>query len=350
MPIIKTPYVKSVSGKTGDVTLTNSDVGLSNVTNNTIPVPDVRNNTTLSPTIFIPSGTGKFEKALSVAGAVLDGVTDDSTAFQTALDAMPTGRISEYQLPPDISSIKFNSGITIYANKHALMARGTVFDFSGMTSGTAITIDGGDNNNTYGQCMAELVRAHIVGPGRTSSVDGIKFTGSGTSSPNQGSARFSLRNCRVRNFRKGVTWFNRSYGTTLFNCEVHSNGVGYHVRGGAYDAYENQGVVRGGVFNNDINIYMEDGMLTLFGTSVDYAEYLQIAGRVGTLTLNDCHVEYAIRNGNYGGVGGIYSTNAPLAAFDLAPALTSALRTDLDLNSTTQSGLQNWIHMRMNGG
>lgn len=315
-----------------------------------LPLVDAGNNATVGPTIYIPSGAFAFEKLLSANGAVLNGTTDDSAAFQNALNGLPSNRWNEVSLPERVSSVKFDSGITLDVTKTLLHFLGATMDFTGMTSGQALTITGSGTNNTYGQVMGGLDRAFISGPGRTSAVDGVLFTGSNVSSPNTGSARSMFSNCWIRNWRKALTYSHRSYLTTMFNCEVASSLIGVYSAASAYDAYENAAFLRGVIGNNDINIYIEEGLVTIFGTSIDYAEYVQMAVRSGSLQLNHAFVEYSVRNNNYGNVGAIYSGNAPLCAFDLQPGVTSALRNDIGLQTTSPSAGSHWNSLRINGG
>lgn len=306
--------------------------------------------TTIGLDIYIPSSAFRFEKLLSVNNATLNGVTDDSLAFQAALDALPSGRWNDIRIPEGVSSVKFNSGISLDVSKTMLHFMGATMDFTGMTAGQALTLTGTGVVTTYGQVMGGLDRAFISGPGRTSAVDGILFTGSDIATPNTGSARSMVSNCWVRNWRKAVTWKHRGYLSTLFNCEVGSSLVGLYSAANSYDAYENVGVVRGVIGNNDINVYLEDGLMTLTSVSLDYANYVQVAARVGYLQLDSCHIEYTLKANTYGTAGAIYSGNAPLTAFDLQPGVTSALRSDIGLATTSASSGQNWVAVKMNGG
>lgn len=315
-----------------------------------IPTLDAGDNASIGPTIYIPSSSFRFEKLLSTNGAVLNGATDDTAAFQAALNALPTGRWNEVWIPQGVASVKFNSGLSLDVSNTMLHMLGATMDFTGMTAGQALTVTGAGVVTTYGQVMGGLDRAFISGPGRTSAVDGVLFTGSNVSSPNTGAARSMFSNCWIRNWRKAVTWSHRGYLSTLFNCEVGSSLIGLYSAANAFDAYENVGVLRGVVGNNDVNIYLEDGLMTLQGVSIDYAFYVQIATRVGFLQLEACHIEYALKMNTYGTAGGIYSGNAPLCAFDMQPGLSAALRSDIGLQTTSPSTGQNWVGLKINGG
>jgi hypothetical protein len=221
-----------------------------------------------------------------------------------------------------------------------------------MSSGTAITLTGTAYDKTFGGVMGGLAHLHIVGPAITSNVDGILFTGDNTASPSNpfGSARSVLSNCAIEKFKFGVTFYNRAYLATLQNCEVFRCRVGIYSKAGAVDAYENVGIQRGAIYNNQMNIYVEDGHVFLQGTSVDYATVVQMAVKFGTLYLRDCHVEYAISETTYGGAGGIYTGNAPLTAIDLYPAGISTLDATIGLTSTSPTTSTNGTTFKMDGG
>lgn len=313
----------------------------------------------LSPSSQIgEEGDGYFEKLLIEAGAKLDGIQDDAVAFQNALNAVPKGRIRECKIPSYVDKIKINSGISIDASKIFLDFGGAMLDATGMTSGTAITIIGSGTNPTntddsYGQNMGGIQRMKLFGPGRYNGVDGVLLTGdSGATAI--GSARTVINNSWIRHFRKGITFYHRAYLATIRECEVGSNILGVYSKGGGSDAYENVGFIRSTIGNNDINIYIEAGYVHFNGCSIDYAEWVQMAVRVGMLSLLDCHVEFSIKSGNYGKSNNtndaIYQGIPPLCAIDLAPGNAVALRTDLGLTSTTASSGHNFAAFRMIGG
>mgnify|MGYP000861603894 FL=1 len=295
-----------------------------------------------------------FASLLASNGAKLDGVTDDSGAFQSSINALSTltsGRIS-VSLPTG-KTIKLNSGLTFDIGKVYLDGKNCKLDFSGMSSGTAITLTGTAYDKTFGGVMGGLAHLHIVGPSTTGNVDGVLFTGD--TNPDMtspfGSARSVLQHCVVEKFKFGVTFWHRAYLATLEHCEVYRNRVGIYSKAGGVDAYENVALMRGAVFNNHVNIYIEEGHVTCFGTSIDYAEYVQMAMRAGSLILNKCHVEYSISNQNYGQAGGIYATNAPLCAIDLdAGGVASGLSATIGLTYTTASTNKNYTFFQMDGG
>lgn len=295
-----------------------------------------------------------FSSLLMSNGAKLDGITDDSAAFQASINALSTltsGRIS-VSLPTG-KTIKLNSGLTFDIGKVYLDGKNCKLDFSGMTSGTAITLTGTAYDKSYGGVMGGLAHLHIKGSYPTNVVDGILFTGDTTPSPANpyGSARSVVKNCVVESFQFGVTFWHRAYLSTLDHCEIYRNRVGIYSKGLGVDAYENVSLLRGAVYNNDMNIYVEEGHIVCNGTSIDYANIVQMAIRNGSLLLNECHVEYTISKATYGqNNGAIYSGNAPLCAIDLMPGNPTTINTGLGLAYTTPSVSPNGAYFRMSGG
>lgn len=296
-----------------------------------------------------------FASALLRLSVVGDGDADDAAAMQAAIDFLQSksaGRLSVSV--PTGKTFKLNSGITIDAGRIHIDFRNCKLDFSGMTSGTAITLTGTPYDKTYGGVMGGISFAHIKGPYPTNgNVDGILFTGDTAASPANpyGSARSVAYRCVVEGFRLAVTFWHRAYLATLEHCEVYRNRVGIYSRGAGVDAYENVSLLRGAVYNNEVNIYVEEGHVVCNGTSIDYATGVQMAIRTGSLLLNECHVEYTISQASYGSGGiGIYTGNAPLCAIDLSPGLASSIKTDIGLQYTTNTPTPNGVLFRMSGG
>ena len=321
---------------------------------------DADNNATLGPLIFVPSGIGMFEKLLSVNGAVFNGTTNDRDSIQAALDSVTELRHTELKLPPKTKA-KLNSGIVIDIANKLIDGSGVIFDFSGMTSGVAVTVTQlspslvGTGAQSYGHEMSGISRLHMSYGNALGAVDGILFTGSnlnGVGDPAYGSARSILHRCIVHGFRKGVTFHHRAYLVTISYCEIASNRLGIHLKAGGVDAYENIAIHRGVIGNNHTNIYVEDGQLYLNGTSVDYGWGMQLAVRSGLLSMTDCHLEHSVRNAGYGTITGIYSTQSPLCAIDLQPGAAgiSSLATDLDLQYTTAAASSDWAAIVFKGG
>jgi hypothetical protein len=131
-------------------------------------------------------------------GAKGDGISDDSAALQAALDlGAPTGT-------PDTTTgglaviaprgvYKANTGLTIQSLT-TIIGEGigaTIFDFSGMSSGAALTPVA--LPTTTNRLRIEIQGVKFNGPGRTSSVDGFSQTGV--------ASNIRFRSCWFINFR-----------------------------------------------------------------------------------------------------------------------------------------------------
>lgn len=301
------------------------------------------------------SSPDPFASALLLLSVTGDGVTDDAAAMQAAIDFLQSksaGRLSVSV--PAGKTFKMNAGITLDVGRIHIDFRGCKLDFSGMTSGTAITFTGTPYDKSYGGVMGGISFAHIKGPQNpTIVVDGVLFTGDTTPAPANpfGSARSVLSRSVVEGFNFGVTFWHRAYLTTLEHCEIYRNRIGVYSKGAGVDAYENVSILRGAVYNNDLNIYVEEGHVICNGTSIDYANVVQMAIRNGSLLLNECHVEYTISKATYGASNAaIYSGNAPLCAFDLMPGNPCPIKSDIGLVHTTASTGTNSVYFRMSGG
>lgn len=299
------------------------------------------------------AGASTFSFTLDQYGVKGDGITDDSVALQAAIDAsMIAGSRVELKLPTG-KTYKLNSGLTLDIGRLHLDCSNSKLDFSSMSSGTAITLTGTAYDKTYGQVMGGISHAHIKGPYPTNVVNGVLFTGDTTPSPANpfGSARSVMSRCVVEGFQFGVIFWHRAYLTTLEHCEIYRNRVGVYSKGAGVDAYENVSILRGAVYNNDLNIYVEEGHVICNGTSIDYANVVQMAIHNGSLLLNECHVEYTISKATYGqSNGAIYSGNAPLCAIDLMPGNPTTINSGIGLTYTTPSSSPNSAYFRMSGG
>lgn len=94
-------------------------------------------------------------------GAVGDGVADDTVAIQAALDYAATLGSATVYFPP-ATSYKLNSGISIDTSTTIVNFNGNKLDFSGMSSGNAITIT---RSNPDGNIQNTLNHVHTVSNG-----------------------------------------------------------------------------------------------------------------------------------------------------------------------------------------
>lgn len=145
-----------------------------------------------------------------VTPIVADGVTNDYAALAAQiayLNSIGGGRL-DLRMPGQ--RIKCNSGLTIPPGVQLYSEESTLLDFSGIGTGTAITVSGQD--------LTPLVGVYIEGPNSTVSLSdtsvGISVTGIG----------LRFYNCRVNYFGRGVdvahtdTFIINFIGGLIGNC------------------------------------------------------------------------------------------------------------------------------------
>lgn len=207
-----------------------------------------------------------------------DGVADDAAAFQAAINtASETGR-KDFKLPQGCT-VKLNSGITFRAGAVSLDLNGSILDFSGMTSGVAITINPPlDPYGEYANIRDVLCNGYIKGPTNdATTVDGIKIdrvtAGTGVLTG------MSFRNILTKGFRDGIFYDRGAYINHLYNVSiVGAKRYGLNYPGSQY-AGENLSMFGGRISDcantglTGTGIFMGAGganQLHLFGTSLDY--------------------------------------------------------------------------------
>lgn len=108
-------------------------------------------------------------------GALGDGSTDDSAAIQSAIDYAETFDVGVVYFPSSDNSYVCNSGLTLDINVVTLEGNGARFDFSGMTTGTAITpIQSSSSTFRNSRNTVHPIRnCYLIGPGVTVDVYAI---------------------------------------------------------------------------------------------------------------------------------------------------------------------------------
>jgi len=238
-----------------------------------------------------------------------DGITDDAPAIQAAINLYSeTSRIS-FVFPPN-KTIKCNSGLTFRAGAVSFDLNGSILDFSGMSSGFAITIQPPlDPYSTYAHLRDVLSNGRIVGSGVDgATVDGIKFdrltAGVGVLTG------MSFRNITVHGFRDNFFSDRGTYINHFFNVSsTAATRYGINYPGSEY-AGESWSWFGGRVAdahngtNTAVGIYMGSGganQLHFYGTCVDY---------------ND--IQAVIASGRFRCYGGNHENNKTAAAYQIS--------------------------------
>jgi hypothetical protein len=218
-------------------------------------------------------------------GAVGDGLADDTAAFRSAIREAE-GLGTPVRVPA--GTYRLTSGLTVDCSRTALIGEGAVLDFSGMTSGSAITLVS-SAASAYDQCHTVLSDIRLIGPGPASTVDGITYDDAGV----EGASHTQLRDVNVQHFRTGLYFLDKVHNINHYNCEVHGCATGVWSTSGANDAGERIAFFGGVIFNNTLGVKQANGSgaLHFIGTSIDY-NGKQVEITDGMVFCVGCHHEF----------------------------------------------------------
>lgn len=149
-------------------------------------------------------------------GVIGDGIVDDSTAIQAVFDHASTLLNAKVIFPTD-SKFKCDAGLTIDTNKVLVDFCGSTIDFSGMTTGVAITptqsqVD--PNVATYQNHAHPIENGIFEGP----SIQTTAVTCVVLEDPTNFIAGIKFNNCGFINFATDVSFQDGSFFTTFTGC------------------------------------------------------------------------------------------------------------------------------------
>jgi len=249
-----------------------------------------------------------------------NGTTNDSAALQAMLTWVKgTYGAGRVQLPPG-ATIKCNTGLVLPAGVQLVSDESTTIDFTGIGTGTAITIN--DNDFT------PLIGVSLTGPNSSRSLVnasiGVSVTG----------ARLRLYNLQVKEFGRGVdmahsdTWLVSIIGGSIWNCGtcVYLDNTG----AAANNAGEEMVLDNVTLYNSTRAIHATgNGVdLKVTNSSIDYCTtFGELAD--AWVYFTGCHLE------SQGGVSGTYLFNVT------HNAKVSFANTDVIMGAGTTSALTN---------
>ena len=249
---------------------------------------------------YLPAGTGAVATTVQTklregpytpqdVGATGLGVINDVADIQLAHDnIVATGKFGVLTLPSG-SVFKCDSGLTINVSLVRIDGNGSKLDFSGMTSGYAITLTGKGTGTPYTQGVGGIRGVEVAGPGYASSVTGIMFNTASEAGP----AQITLEGTSVHDFLVGHTFMNNAYCINIHGGNVYGCGTGVQQASGFANYGERISYVGNTIFNcatTAIDMQNANGAFVFTSCSFDYSTRVAsvLAGRV---FLNNCHVE-----------------------------------------------------------
>lgn len=160
-----------------------------------------------------------------------------------------------------------------------------VFNFSGMTGGTAIRIFSSDVSKTsYSNVLESLRECHIIGPGRDTNTVGIEITHV---------PGLRLVDCDIEGFGTGVLYGSQTWCNALHHVNIHGCGVCVRFPHGTINAGELMRAYDCTFYNSHVAIMLEEGhQFSFVFCSFDYNKRHFEVRNSGQINLFACHVEH----------------------------------------------------------
>lgn len=256
----------------------------------------------LHPVLAQTSGVRQEVFSVTRFGAKCDGITDDTKAFQVALNAAgATCRsrgayvISGFRtvLVPDGALCRLNGplidarsdcvGISSYS--------GGTLDFKGLASGkTALTLEP-LNYGAYSGNIARFENIQMIGPGPKTATVGIA-----SATPHT-----TYRQYNIHGFGHGYEVRSGSWLNHFVNVSISDCAVDLYCGSGLKDAGEEISFEGGALFNSGQGIENDSCEFNISDSSLDEFNGPAVINGGGSTRLNSVHIEYVNS-----------STNAPL--------------------------------------
>lgn len=192
---------------------------------------------------YLGRETAKFKNDrldVMAFGAVRDGVTDCTTAIQAAHNYVKSQGKGRILIPA--GTYKCDSGLTLDISNVGFDGAGVMLDFSGMSSGVALTIEGSlwDGVPKTDQLKQWFSGLTIYGPGRTSEVTGIYLNGTYVDGSEPSPAHFALKDSTIEDFGTGVLLGDNAFILNFSNVAWRDCGIGFHAPSGIINSGERQ--------------------------------------------------------------------------------------------------------------
>lgn len=225
-------------------------------------------------------------------GAVGDGVVDDTSAIQDAIDYIVGTTIPGTLIFPS-GTYKCTDTVTVNVGYVSCVGERAVLDFSTIGDIAAVEFIGGNFESTepYNQSDAVFSGFKLLGP-TTTAAAGMSFTQATVSG---GPAHMVVRDCNITNFNNGVTFFDNAYLITIDHCDIWGCYRGIYVPSGATNAGENVRFVNCTIFNmvaEGFRCELGSADYMFYGTSFDGCPSAAVITN-GQASFTDCHFEYS---------------------------------------------------------
>ena len=248
----------------------------------------------------------KFEKLLEQKGAVLNGIANDHSALQDALDEVAYDVINSEKtgwarLPAETEAVRIDSTLELHAGLVCFDGQGARIDARNMTSGYAVVPSTRTTvpYNRQANAVPAMRQAKLIGPSDDSTTVDCFGLGSEIDTNGRGCARVLFDNISIDGFRDALY-----LGDDVYLLEFHNlHAIGFKRYGINAVCGTNSGErisFFGGGFFDGQNvaesvkaIHMPatgGGDLNFNGSSFSYNDQI-FDVRSGTLTLNGCHQE-----------------------------------------------------------
>lgn len=235
-------------------------------------------------TIFIPSGTGEFERQLSINGAVGTPSALDGPAFQAAIDASSTtAKGKNSKCPPGVSW-NINTPLTIDVSKFGLDLNRGSLNFKDLVTASSNSINFTNTSNLSLSTEGGWSPLHNGAVWRrngsnvsmrddsfNNDIKGLSFDSASATYP---LAALLIKNLYVEGFRDAVNLGRNCYIMAFHNVQLVRNYTGVASRNFGIGDFANQGerqsFVQCVLANNYEHIYNEAEYFWFSNSSIDY--------------------------------------------------------------------------------